>query len=150
MSVTPAHEALDDDLLRRYRAAFEARGMRHHLRWIDLELVGYDPTATARSLPRLLEGAPPPILNAVSRARVRHGRVRTEDGRVVAWPHFFVEPVRVLRDLSSKIGPVAGEILIDLAPGHGEPPTLAFTGNVVHDVLDRIGIEVRDALRGAT
>ncbi len=149
MQVIAVNEALDDEVLRQYRSEFQQRGMSHHVRWVDLELGGYDPAATARSLPSLLEGAPRSILDAVSRARVRRGRVRLEDGRVVTWPHFFVEPVRTLRELTAKIGPVAGEILIDLAPGHGEPPTVAFTGNVVHDVLDRIGIEVRDALRSA-
>jgi hypothetical protein len=147
MQVIATSEALEDEVLLRYRAAFVARGMGHHARWVDLELSGYDPAATARSLPTMLDGAPSSILNAVFRARVRRGRVRIEDGRIVTWPHFFVEPVRVLRDLGARIGPVAGEILIDLAPGHGEPPTVAFTGNVVLDVIDRIGVELRDALR---
>jgi hypothetical protein len=35
-------------------------------------------------------------------------------------------------------------------PGHGEPPTVAFVGNVLRDVVDRIGIEIRDAMRTAT
>lgn len=87
----------------------------------------------------------------MSRSRIRRGRVRVDsDGTIVTWPHFFVEPVRELRALSAKIGPIAGEILVDLVPGHGEPPTVAFVGNVLHDVVDRIGIEIRDAVRTAT
>ncbi len=122
----------------------------HHAHWIALELDGYDPEATVRSLPNLLRGAPTEIREAVSRARVRRGRVRVgDDGSIVTWPHFFIEPVRELRDLAARIGPVAGEVLIDIAPGHGEPPTLAFTGNVIADVLERIGIEVRAAARAS-
>lgn len=117
---------------------------------MDLELSGYAPTATAASLPELLHGAPASIIGAVSRARIRRGRVRAaDDGSIVTWPHFFVEPIHVLRDLSDRIGAVSGEILVDIAPGHGEPATLAFTGNVVLDVLERIGLEIRDAARMA-
>ena len=142
---------LDEDELGRLRKHFESHGLAHHARWMTLELDGYDPKATVRSLPELLRGAPPEILQAVSRARIRRGRVRVgEDGSIVTWPHFFVEPVHELRRLGAKIGPVAGEILIDLAPGHGEPPTLAFTGNVIVDVLETIGIEIRAAARAAS
>lgn len=134
----------DENELRRLRELFTSHGLRHHACWMTLELDGYDPGATVRSLPDLLRGAPSEMLEAVSRARIRRGRVRVgEDGSIVTWPHFFVEPVRELRHLGARIGPVAGEILIDLAPGHGEPPTLAFTGNVIVEVLEAIGIEIR-------
>ncbi len=141
----------DESLLLRFRDHFASHGLPHHARWMTLELDGYDPKATVRSLPELMRGAPPEIFEAVSRARIRRGRVRVgEDGSIITWPHFFVEPVRELRHLGARIGPVAGEILIDLAPGHGEPPTLAFTGNVILDVLETIGIEIRAAARTAS
>lgn len=150
MGATLPDTVPDEAELLRLRDRFRAQGRVHHARWMELELSGYEPSATARSLPALLEGAPPTILEAVIRARVRRGRLAADDGSVVTWPHFFVEPIRTLRDLAAKIGPVAGEILVDLVPDSGEPPTLAFTGNVVLDVIERIGIEVRDAARTAS
>jgi hypothetical protein len=149
-TVAAEDDELDDDALRRYRDAFLARGLMHHARWMEHELNGYAVDATARAVPTLMDGAPDGIVEAISRARIRRGRVRVEAGAVLTWPHFFVEPLRVLRDLEARVGPVAGEVLIDLAPGHGEPPTVAFSGNVVRDVVERIGIEVRDALRSAS
>jgi hypothetical protein len=153
-AVTPAwrlpENVPDDEEIRRLREHFASRGLVHHARWMELELGGYDPRATHRSLGALMPGAPREIVDAISRARIRRGRVRVDDaGAVATWPHFFVEPVRVLRELSEEIGPIQGEILIDMVSGTDEPPTLAFTGNVVLDVLESIGIEIRDARRAA-
>jgi hypothetical protein len=117
-----------------------------------LEREGYGARTEPANLSDVLgPGAPPELVSTVLRTRVRHGKV-VVGGVPHQWPHFFVEPVDVLRDWERKVG-AGGALTISLGlevpPGASGPSALSFQRSVFTDVLNAIAVEVATTLRPA-
>ena len=145
---------LDASEIGEARALFIERGDIARARWLDCELEGYGAETTASDLRRALGAdASDEVVAAALRARLRRGQVRMgADGPVVVWPHFFVEPLGTLVHFRDSIGAaVPRDLIVDLsATEPGMPPSLGFRGDVFHDIVQSIVLEIADAVRRAS
>lgn len=141
---------VEPDLLAKLERELKTRGADAMARWVHHESNGYGEAATAASLSELFGVAPDSeLVRAVIRARVRLGRFQAS-GRVVSWPHFFVEPLVELQQLAERVGRSGvADIIVELrnAPGSAGPTELAFPRSVFHDVVRSVLIELADTLR---
>ena len=137
---------LDPGLLAELEDALRARGQAALARWVHLELEGYGPDANPAALAELLDApAGSELVQAVVRARVRHGRLHA-DGRVIVWPHFFVEALTELQALADRVGR-SGTFEIVVEFGSSAPRELAFPRGVFHEVVKATRVELADAVR---
>jgi hypothetical protein len=141
---------LSTDFLERVERLFEARGDVARARWMRFEREGYGARTELATLADLL-GADPAsgLVRAVLQARLQHGRVMV-GGVARQWPHFFVESVEELRrweERARRSGVATIEIEIDVPKDAATPRALSFPCTVFGDVLDRVALEIGDALR---
>ncbi|MBX3273343.1 MAG: hypothetical protein KF729_23975 [Sandaracinaceae bacterium] len=140
----------DNALLEELETLFEQDGDLASATWLRLERLGYGHETGLHNLGDVLdEHVPPAIVQAIVRSRVRRGRLQIgDDGPVVEWPHFFVEPFDELRRLRNAIahgGPITVDFLV--AEGSGEPRSLVFPSGVFIDIVARVTLEIADVLR---
>ncbi len=145
-------EALDSSLLEAAEAFFAGRGDAVRARWMRREREGFPHSTRAADLPDVLGlSAPKTVVDAILRARLRRGRVIVGDpGRVVEWPHFFVEPVDRIRSWQERVAcdaPAEVVVELDAAAESAAPSSLSFPREVFTDVLQSIALEIADAVR---
>jgi hypothetical protein len=132
---------------------FAARGDGPRARWLWHERNGYRSNTDARNLAAALgPDTPDELLAAVLRARLRRGRVQIgQIGPIVAWPHFFVEPIDRLKGWRDAIAH-GGDVIVDLKlpDGASAPRSLLFPSTVFGDLLHAVALEIADAVRRAT
>lgn len=142
--------APDGVLLRELEEHFEQRGDPAGARWMQLERLGYGRDTSMHNLDEVLgDDLPAGIMEAIVRSRLRRGTFQVgQDGPVIEWPHFFVEPFDELRRWRTMIvhgGPITAEFLVPA--DSGEPRSLAFPSTVFIDVVNTIVLEIADAIR---
>ena len=148
---TPGTRVLSGAWLARVEALFTALGDSPRARWMSFERNGYDARTEPANVADVLGPGGDDLVPAVLRARLRYGKVVVA-GVAHQWPHFFVEPVDVLRDWEQKVGPGGVQTIsveLDVPPGAPGPTALSFARSVFADVLDAIGVEIASALRTA-
>lgn len=146
----PDARNLTSNLLARAEQLFQQHGDAARARWMRLEREGYGARTEPADLAELLgRDATNDLTRAVLRSRLQHGRV-VVGGVARQWPHFFVESVDELRRWEERVGAGGAAMIsieLDVPEDAAAPQALSFPRSVFGQVLDRIAIELADALR---
>lgn len=141
---------LNGDIIHEARLFFTRKKMHGHVRWMELELDGYQPGTTlsmADVRANLGDDAPQEVVDAVFGSRGAFGWVHV-GAQQVDRPVFFSESVDVLQSLSRRMSTCDESwICLPIKNAGLKETQMFFRRSVFRAILAAIAAELRSAIR---